>query len=346
MRDLSEKWRYLTRFIDLEKVEIPIYNARGKGKIIPLMKTLYSNICKNECLYCPFRKQMNIERGSWKADKLVKAALTLYREGRVKGIFLSSSVFSDPDVVVEREVEVAKSLREKGFMGYIHLRLMPGTDKFLIKEAAKYADRIGINLEAPSRESFEEIAPDKGSYNVDIFKRLEYAAWIAKRLNRRVSVDSQLIYWEKLGNDMEYLSLTEKLYTLGLRRVYFSPFRPIKGTPLENENKESPERVYLIYKASFLLRDYRIRLDQLKCIFDERGNIIHRDPKVILAENLDIFPLDVKSASYNELLLVPGIGPKSAKEIIKLKYEGKLSIKSLKRILGTRFKKAKCYLKL
>jgi predicted DNA-binding helix-hairpin-helix protein len=289
---------------------------------------------------------MKIERCAWSLDKLVKATLSLYKEGRIRGIFLSSSLFSDPDVVVEKEILVAKVLREKGFMGYIHLRLMPGVNKSLIKEAVKYADRIGINVEAPVKDAFDEIAPDKGSYELDIWKRLEFATWIVKKFNRKVTVDTQLIYWRNLGSDMDYLKVTEKLYEMGLERVYFSPFKPVKGTPLEKEEGEEFKRVLSIYKASFLLRDYGIKMSELKCILDENGNLPHGDPKVLLARKLDIFPLDIKEATYRDLLLVPGIGPKTAKKIIKLKKEGRLTLRNLKRITSGRFQKIRNYLKI
>ncbi len=333
--NMADKWRILSRYIDLEQVSIPVYYSSTPRGPVPLLKTLFSNACRLNCKYCPFRKNNTLERGSWSVEKLVRVTMKLYSEGRIRGLFLSSSMFSDPDFVVEKEIEVIKQLREKGFRGYIHVRLMPGVSKWLLKESLEYADRVGLNLEAPSCPVFKEIAPDKGDYKVDILKRLDLLARYSRGFKGR-SVDTQLIYWRELGSDLEYLKLTDMLYRWGLKRVYYSPFKPIKGTPLGEKKPEQKWRTHRLYQASFLIRDYGVSIEYLKNVLDESGNLPDADPKELLAEKLIRKPLKIREAEYRELLLVPGIGIVTARKIVELRRKGKLDLYNLRKLLGKR----------
>lgn len=299
------------------------------------------------CLYCPFRSRRRERRTSWKKEELVAISFDLYKKRKIRGVFLSSSLFADPDIVVERQLEVLEALREKGFSGYMHLRLMPGVSKSLLYEAIEVADRIGINLEAPNKAMFEEIAPDKADWRNDIYRKLEDIVFIAKR-RKYVSVDTQLIYWSKLGVDLEYLELTEKLYKLGLKRVYFSAFVPIPKTPLENEKPEKRNRVIGIYRASFLIRDYDYTLEDLKYALDESGNLLPGDPKEIIFRKRIQGRIDVREASYEELIRVPGIGQKTARILLELREKGQLNISTLRKYVNNRSRLIKIlrYIKL
>jgi len=105
---------------------------------------------------------------------------------------------------------------------------------------------------------------------------------------------------------------------LNLRRVYFSAFRPIKGTPLENEKPESLLRQNHLYNADFLIRDYGYKLKEFDSIMGN-GMLPREDPKLALAIlNFD-GPIDINQASYEELIRIPGIGLKTAKKIIAKK---------------------------
>ena len=330
---LSGKWKLLSRYVSLEKTEIPVFYSSSKTGSVPLLKTLFSNSCRLNCKYCPFRFGRNIERRSWSVDKLVEATIKLYDEGKIKGLFLSSSIFSDPDFVVEKELEVVEKLREKGFKGYIHVRLMPGVSKHYVIEAVRYADRVGLNLEAPGRSAFCEIAPDKGDFNVDILKRIEWVTRLVRRFKGK-SVDTQLIYWRKLGSDLDYIKVSEDMYRMGVKRVYYSPFTPFKQTPLEREKPEEKVRAYRLYQVSFLLRDYGFSLNDIEQISDSDGNLPNGDPKESLALTLLDGSVDLKTANFKELVLIPGVGPSTAKKILDIREKGKLNLYNLRRILG------------
>jgi predicted DNA-binding helix-hairpin-helix protein len=268
--------------------------------------------------------------------------MQLWRERKIRGLFLSSSVSKDPDHVTELQLEVLRLLRNHGYSGYIHLRIMPGASFHLIREAVELADRVGINLEAPSKDVFSELCPDKGGFQEAIIKRLTWIAQEVKRARQKsekpsfgfakAGVDTQMIVGATDDNDWQYLRVTEWLYkNQGLKRVYYSGFEPIAQTPLEKRKACLPWREYRLYQCSFLLRDYGFQTDQLAQIVNDEGFLPNTDPKLAYAKaNPDMFPIDLNTASYHEILQIPQIGPATAKKIIKarenirIRYSGDL----------------------
>ncbi|MBY9002873.1 MAG: helix-hairpin-helix domain-containing protein [Candidatus Lokiarchaeota archaeon] len=107
---------------------------------------------------------------------------------------------------------------------------------------------------------------------------------------------------------------------IDLRRGYFSSFIPIEGTPLAGQQAASLAREHRLYQSDWLLRIYHYKLNDLKDILTDDGNLPKGDPKMYLAKQYfeGRSPLDPNNASYNDLIRVPGIGPISAKRIINL----------------------------
>ena len=90
----------------------------------PLFKTLMSNVCSNDCKYCPLREQMDIRRCSLGPEETAKVFMDYYNRRKVFGLFLSSGVIGSADTSMDKLNSVAKLLRYKyRFKGYIHLKL-------------------------------------------------------------------------------------------------------------------------------------------------------------------------------------------------------------------------------
>jgi len=263
------------------------------------------------------------------------------------GLFLSSSVFKDSDFITEKQLETVRALRNMGYMGYIHLRLMPDVSQHYIREAIELSDRVGVNIEAPNKEVFSELCPDKGGFQETVLKRLE---WIVREVRRaktetakpefgfaKAGVDTQMIVGAADDNDWQHLQTTEWLYKkLGLKRVYYSGFEPIPKTPLERQASCPPSREYRLYQSSFLIRDYGFGVNSFAQIVDDDGFLPNIDPKLALAKmNPDIFPVDLNTVTYYEILRIPHIGPVTARKIVEARKNFKIRyVSNLERIIG------------
>jgi predicted DNA-binding helix-hairpin-helix protein len=124
-------------------------------------------------------------------------------------------------------------------------------------------------------------------------------------------------------SDAELIQTSEFLFKqLGVKRTYYSAFTPMPETPLEDLPATSPQRELRLYQASFLLRDYHFTLEDMP--FDADGNLpLNQDPKSAWAQtHLVERPIDINQAEREELLRIPGIGPKSAQAILAARQQG------------------------
>jgi predicted DNA-binding helix-hairpin-helix protein len=121
-------------------------------------------------------------------------------------------------------------------------------------------------------------------------------------------------------SDLELLTTTAWLNkNVRLKRAYFSAFNPIIDTPLENKTATDPLREHRLYQASFLLRDYGFDLEDMP--FTSEGFLpLHSDPKLAWAQlNLKDKPIEINRADRQTLMRVPGIGPKTAEAILRIR---------------------------
>ncbi|MFA6505037.1 MAG: putative DNA modification/repair radical SAM protein [Treponemataceae bacterium] len=132
------------------------------GRCVSLLKVLLSNACAYDCAYCVNRRSNDIRRASFEPDELVRLIIDFYKRNYIEGAFLSSGVVGSPDATMERLIAVARTLRERErFNGYLHLKAIPGASDALVTEAARWADRVSVNIELPSALSLSRVAPDK-----------------------------------------------------------------------------------------------------------------------------------------------------------------------------------------
>jgi predicted DNA-binding helix-hairpin-helix protein len=107
-------------------------------------------------------------------------------------------------------------------------------------------------------------------------------------------------------------------------------------TPFENLPPADRLREHRLYQASFLLRDYGWGTEELP--FAPDGNLpTDHDPKRLWAEqHLSHTPIEIITADREQLLRIPGIGPKAADAILKARRKGRLRDLSQLRQLGIR----------
>ncbi|MFH1447944.1 MAG: radical SAM protein [Candidatus Micrarchaeota archaeon] len=305
-----------------EKPVYGIYNAIAYGKCMPLLKVLQSNHCIHDCKYC-FNSR-DCKRTSFEPGELAGVFRNFLSKGYVEGLFLSSGVVGDPDLAVEKVIETAEIVRKGGFGGYMHLKALPGVSRSNLERLGELADRVSINIEAPSKGRLNELSGTK-DFRIDILRRM---GWLGemKRKGRLKNFTTQFVLGANDESDIEYLDTCRWMYgKLGLWRAYFSAFSPVKGTPLGHKKGENPLREHALYQADWLYRVYRFAFEEVRGMVDESGFLpLGKDLKLHYANGVMAnCPVDVNSAKFSELLRVPGIGPRSAERIMKKRTAGK-----------------------
>lgn len=318
MLNKREKWHFLTTHIGDDKYSVPIFEAAAKNRCVPLFKTLMNSHCMNNCKFCSFRAERKVTREKWEPEELAKVAMKVWKEGKISGIFLSSGVLRDPNQTVERELEAVDILRKAGFTSYIHLKVMPGTDRELMRQVVENSDRVGINIEFPRSEHYEDMKLFL-DFRQDLIRRLK---WLAHEVDKaqkngkcKAGLDSQMVIGASDETDEQVLQVSYWLYNrLKARRVYYSSFHPVSKTPLENNLPESRWREYRLYQCSFLIQKYGYHWKDF--ILDERDKLpINQDPKFLIAKNNGI-KIDINEARFEELVKIPGIGIQTAKKVL------------------------------
>jgi len=353
------------------------------GRCVSLLKVLFSNTCRFDCAYCVNRSSADSKKASFTVNELVDLTCNFYRRNYIEGLFLSSGIFADPDIVMQKLIETARKLRtEAGFGGYIHLKIIPGAGEKTIREAGLWADRLSANIELPTDKSLQYLAPQKSGK--EIFGAMEdtFNARAENEEDRRkfniagkntvpdfapAGQSTQLVVGASPENDKTIINLSNALYKkYELRRVYYSAFIPVgvpgyagipdsrlpsMGLPeipcLATANAGPPRpfllREHRLYQADWLLRFYKFAPGEI--LEGEDGYLdTALDPKTAWAlRHLEFFPVEVNSAGYDELLRVPGIGAKTGRRIIETRRSRSLSFDNLRR-LGVVLKRARHFI--
>ena len=138
------------------------HSFAADGRCISLLKVLMSNHCAYDCKYCSNRRSNDVPRATFEPDELCMLVMEFYKRNYIEGLFLSSGVLNNPTYTMEKMCETLTLLRTKyHFNGYIHVKTIPGAPDELISLAGYLADRISINIELPTKESLEKLAPNK-----------------------------------------------------------------------------------------------------------------------------------------------------------------------------------------
>lgn len=332
------------------------------GRCVSLLKVLLSNVCVYDCAYCVNRRSNDVPRASFTVNEIVTLTMEFYKRNYIEGLFLSSGVIRSPDYTMEALLRVARELRTtQRFSGYIHLKAIPGASPELVYQAGLYADRMSVNIEIPSEQSLQILAPEKSfasvyqPMNMVHDKLVEYKACKSTKLIGQRTMrapkfvpagqSTQMIIGATPDSDFQILGLASSLYNKQeLKRVYYSGFIPVSNDkrlpvlsqpPLRRENR--------LYQADWLMRFYEFRYDE---ILDAKNQHLDPDfdPKLAWAlRNPQFFPIDINKADYEAILRIPGVGVRSAKLIIQGRRFGTVRMEHLKK-MGVALKRAKYFI--
>lgn len=327
------------------------------GRCISLLKILLTNYCIYNCTYCINRNGNDIPRASLTAREVADLTIQFYRRNYIEGLFLSSAIERNPNHTMEKIYQALDILRnEYKFHGYIHVKVIPGADSALIHKTGLLADRMSVNIEQPTEQSLKLLAPQKSLPRLFAPMnqiREEISTYMEDRKKSRkvprfvpAGQSTQIIVGAAKESDFAILKTTETLYQkFGLRRVYFSAYIPVNEGPNLPALATAPPllREHRLYQCDWLLRYYNFKADE---ILNPQHPLLDTevDPKTAWAlRNIELFPLEVNRASYEELLRIPGIGVKSALRIIKQRRMAPVSYDDLGK-MGVVLKRAKYFI--
>ena len=309
------------------------------GRCISLLKILLSNDCVFDCKYCSSRRSADVRRAVATPEEICRLTVAFYKRNYIEGLFLSSAVLRSPNYAMEQLVQTVKLLRTRyAFYGYIHLKGIPGADESLVREGARYADRMSYNIELPSEESLKLLAPQKSRQALlQPMRQLSLERTQFCREGRRgrflpAGQTTQMIVGASPERDGQILRLAQGLYrTAQLKRVYYSSYIPVVHDPHLPAVSSPALREHRLYQADWLLRFYGFNAEELVSAEDDL--CMELDPKCAWAlRNMQLFPVEVNRAPTELLLRVPGIGARSAQKIVAARRYTTLTFEHLKKM--------------
>ena len=298
-----------------------VYKASmPNGKTISLMRVMFTDFCKMDCHFCPNSHWVPRKRYAFKVDELARTFHDLQSRQTVDGLFLSSGVAGTGSKTTEKLIQTVEVIRNKyNFKGYVHLKVMPGTERQYVEAAHRLGTRLSINIETPTTDHMRKLSKMK-DLERDILDPMRWIDdLIRKPTDGAVGQATQLVVGAADETDWDIFKRVDQLYgEWKLKRVYYAPFHPVKYTPLEEHPPTPMARSHRLYQVDWLKRVYHYDNDELKLAFAGDGLLpLEDDPKMAIAlESLDRYPVDVNAATRADLLRVPGVGPTSAGRIL------------------------------
>ena len=301
------------------------------GIRMSLLRILMTNACSYNCHYCPMRRDRPMPRTLLKPEELVRIFLGAHQRGWCQGLFITTGIPGRPVKVMDDLIQVLELLRERHhFGGYIHVKLVTGSEIAQIERLTALASRVSLNFEAPCGKSLAQIAPDKSfSTTLHDFERVRSLVVLEREArahgrprdplhpNGASGMTIQFVVGATPDTDRSLLGTISRLKAAGgVHHPQFSAFRPISDTPMENVAATPALREHRLYQAAHLLEGYGFKAEEV--VYTSDGNLpLALDPKSAWAlAHPELFPVEVQRASYEELVRVPGIGPVAARRLV------------------------------
>ena len=315
------------------------------GRCVSLLKILMTNYCIYDCKFCINRISSDVKRARFTPKEIAWLTLEFYRRNYIEGLFLSSGIIDSSDSTMEQLIVTARLLRqEHKFGGYIHLKVVAGASQELVERAGLWADRISVNIEMPTQNDLDLLAPAKkietAQESMDQIKsKIVETKEDSKKFKftpkfAPAGQTTQMIVGATGTDDATFLQKSEGLYHgLGLRRIYYSAYSPITNADailptaqpmLVRENR--------LYQADWLMRFYGFKSEEIAD--SANPNLpLDIDPKTHWAlRNRHFFPVDVNTSPKSALLRIPGLGVKNVDKIIEARKFGRLRVDDLRRL--------------
>jgi predicted DNA-binding helix-hairpin-helix protein len=266
-----------------------------------VFRILLTDACRFSCDYCPMRAERALPRQALQPASLARLFLTAFRRGWCDGLFVTSGIPRDPVFAMARMLELVETLRfTHGYRGYLHAKALAGAEPGQIERLVRLVDRVSYNLESPCERALVENAPGKSAAR-----------------------DVSLV--ETGGN--------AGAAVLEARRA------SARQAPEPLSFAAGLEKKRLI-QADHLLREYGFAADEL--VYGKDGHLpLDYDPKLAWAlANPGRFPVELMTASREELQRVPGFGPLAVERILSTRSRGPLRDAADLRRLGVQVGRA------
>ncbi len=293
------------------------------GRTVLMLRILQTNACSYDCTYCVNRAGRAFRRYRLAPEELAQGFADLVSRGLVYGLFLSSGVVG-ADRTQEQMITTAEILRERyHFDGYMHLKIMPGVSRGHIARAMELADRVSVNVEVPTAAHLRVLSARK-EFERELLGTMRTIGQLLGGAGIRCKDHStQFVVGAAGETDAQILGTVWRLtHEVRLARAYYSAFQPVPLTPLADRPGTPLRREHRLYQAEYLLRRYGFAFEEF--VFDEGANLsLALDPKLVWAmHHPERFPVEVNTAPLEVLLRIPGIGPTSARRLIRERRRG------------------------
>src|SRR5689334_831529 len=153
----------------------------------PILKTMLTTACEKDCYYCPFRAgRSSTRRVTFQPDEMARTFDQMVQNKLADGIFLSSGIIKGGVATQDKIIDTVEIIRKRyQYQGFIHLKIMPGAEYDQLYRAMQLADRVSLNLEGPTQERLNILAPKK-DFAGELLQRLAWAEHIRQQSGGRI----------------------------------------------------------------------------------------------------------------------------------------------------------------
>lgn len=226
------------------------HSFASDGRCISLLKILFTNECIFNCKYCANRATNDVPRATFTPDEVCTLTVEFYRRNYIEGLFLSSGIVDTPDYTMELVCQALRKLRQEyRFHGYVHCKAIPGASPELVEEAGWYADRMSVNLELPTEQGLQQLAPNKTRKKILTPMRQIQNGMAESREVLGMKGGNQSAYWytqKRLGRALPgQLGTSSRTGVETEKEEILLPQRSTSGTGLARWNRTDTSRGFV-----------------------------------------------------------------------------------------------------